>query len=139
MALLIFASLFHLVLSTYVKRTEEHLKFWKYDTNPCGAGRFNCEMGQGCQNPYEYCRRSCSPTKDYRICEMVNSGKLQVKIDDDGMVLTEDFVNLIKDAVNVTSKKSKALACPVFYTPVGGKCVSFFSPAKNDEFIDEIC
>ncbi|KAK7072667.1 hypothetical protein SK128_013205 [Halocaridina rubra] len=114
--------------------SDEHesiCSFWKYDTNYCSSGQFYCSSYR-CQSPYDFCRRSCSSEKDPRICQMVNSGKLQVKMTDkdDGMILTEEFVNQMKNAVNVTSKKSKTLACPMFYIPIADSCVSFFSPAK---------
>ncbi|XP_064119304.1 uncharacterized protein LOC135224332 isoform X2 [Macrobrachium nipponense] len=104
--------------------------FWTHDSN-CRYESFYWNRGSRCVSFREFCTSAeRAAEKDSRICEIVNRKRLHLPSDDDetGLILTEQLVNLVQQAVNGTSKASTP--CPMFFSRVGDQCLSFFSPAR---------
>ncbi|XP_068241882.1 uncharacterized protein [Palaemon carinicauda] len=104
--------------------------FWTHDNSNCNYETFYWRRQGRCLSIRDFCStEDRAAEKDPRICQIINFKRLVMQSEEDtGLMLTEQLVSLVQQAVNATAKSPTP--CPMFYNKVGDSCLSFFSPAK---------
>ncbi|XP_064077742.1 uncharacterized protein LOC135195414 isoform X2 [Macrobrachium nipponense] len=104
---------------------------WISDSR-CSHGEYYCAKPPyygRCLSHAEFCT-SC-PEEDIGMCDLLANNILKLdeeETEETGLSLTKELVSLMQKAVNATTNVSTS--CPMFYSPVGDACLSFFTPAK---------